>query len=113
MASQRSESVSEPPFSLTAWARCLWPFSTITMAPSTIVPMVIAMPPKDMILAFSPWNRITINAMRIPSGKVMIATKAERTCNRNSTTTRLTITSSCIKEVFKPSTALSMRSPRS
>ena len=35
--------------------RCLWAFSIITTAASTIAPTAIAMPPSDMILAFTPW----------------------------------------------------------
>ena len=92
---QRSLSLSLAPFSFVACARCLCAFSTITMAPSTIVPMVMAIPPKDIILAFKPCHFITINAIRIPIGRVIIATKAERTCSKNKITTKLTTANSC------------------
>ncbi|CKR34412.1 Uncharacterised protein [Mycobacterium tuberculosis] len=34
---------------------CLWAFSIITTAASTIAPMAMAMPPSDMMLALTPW----------------------------------------------------------
>ena len=113
MTSHRSLSCSCLPFSFTASAKRLWAFSTMTMAPSTMVPMVMAIPPRDMILASSPCIRMTINAIKIPRGRVMIATKAERACSKKRITTKLTIKSSCIKEIFRLSTALSIRSPLS
>jgi hypothetical protein len=54
----------------------LWRFSTITIAASIIAPMAIAMPPSDMILAFRPSIRMARMAMRIPIGRVRIATSA-------------------------------------
>src|SRR5574338_642549 len=49
---------------------CLWRFSTITMLASIIAPMAIAMPPRLMMFALSPSNRMARNAMRIPIGGV-------------------------------------------
>ena len=113
MVAQCSSVLSSLPFSSAARANRLWAFSTMTIAPSTIVPIVIAIPPNDIILAFRPWKRITRNAISMPIGKVMMATIAERACNRNRNTTMLTMTSSCINEVLRLSTARSIRSPRS
>ena len=39
-----------------------WTFSIITIAASTIVPIAIAMPPIDMMLALMPCRCITVNA---------------------------------------------------
>src|SRR3546814_20348208 len=36
---------------------CLWAFSIMTIAASTIAPMAIAMPPNDMLLALMPLDR--------------------------------------------------------
>ena len=70
-------------------------FSIMTIAASTIAPTAIAMPPNDIILAFSPWKCMTIKAIHNPSGNEIIATSAERTCQRNSAqTTATTINSS-------------------
>jgi hypothetical protein len=33
---------------------CLWAFSIMTTAASTMAPMAMAMPPSDMMLAFTP-----------------------------------------------------------
>ena len=38
-----------------ARSRCLWAFSTMTMPASIMVPMAMAMPPSDMMLALMPW----------------------------------------------------------
>ena len=50
-------------------------FSTITIAPSTIAPMAIAIPPRLMMFALTPLVRITMKEMRIPIGSVAIATR--------------------------------------
>ena len=61
------------------FSMCLCMFSIITIAPSVIAPIAIAIPPKDIILAFTPCQYITIKAINIPIGKVIIATSDERT----------------------------------
>ena len=87
-----------------------WAFSTITIEASTIAPMAIAMPPSDMILAVIPWPAIIINAANIPSGKVIIATRALRACNRKRkvirATIRLSSKSLCSKYSTEPSMSL-------
>lgn len=59
-----------------ARSRCLCMFSIITIAASTIAPMAIAIPPKLMIFAFTPIQRMIINEIRIPNGSVTIASEA-------------------------------------
>ena len=112
-ARQRSSRLSNEPLSRSAYSRCLCVFSIITMAPSTIAPIVIAIPPRDIILALSPWIFITINAIKIPIGKVTIATNADLACNKNKIQTRLTTMNSSSNFSVRLSTALSIRSPRS
>src|SRR5204863_29309 len=68
----------------------LWAFSTMIMAESTIAPMAIAMPPRDMIFEVRCiWN-IGRNESRMAMGRVIIATRAERMCQRNTRQTRAT-----------------------
>ncbi len=69
---------------------CLCAFSTITRLASTITPMAMAMPPRLMMLALMPSRYITPSAMRMPTGTVTTATKALRTCRRNTITMRAT-----------------------
>ena len=51
-------------------------FSTITIAPSTSMPIPIAMPPRDMRLAEIPNNRIPIMAIRAQRGNERATIKA-------------------------------------
>ena len=53
-------------------------FSIMTIAASTMAPMAMAMPESDMMLASTPWTRMTRKAAMTPSGKVTMATSAER-----------------------------------
>ena len=39
---------------------CLWAFSIMMIAASTIAPMAMAMPPSDMMLALMPCQRMTM-----------------------------------------------------
>jgi hypothetical protein len=39
---------------------CLCAFSIMTTAASTIAPIAIAMPPSDMMFAFTPWYDMTM-----------------------------------------------------
>ncbi len=80
---------SRPSFSRKC-SRLLCAFSTMMMAASTIAPMAMAMPPKDMMLEVSPSQSIGRNESRMAMGKVMIATRAERTCQRKTRQTRAT-----------------------
>jgi hypothetical protein len=83
------------------------------MAASTIAPMAIAMPPRLMMFAFTPIQRITTNEMRMPSGRVTIATSAERTCTRKRTATPATISDSSSSLPSRLAMARWMRSERS
>ncbi len=64
-------------------SRCLWAFSIITIAASTIAPMAMAMPPRLMMLELMPSARMAMKAIRTPTGSMMMATSALRTCSRN------------------------------
>ncbi len=69
-------------------------FSIMTIAASTIAPTAIAIPPSDMMFAFTPWYCITMNAISTPSGSVTIATNPERRWNRKARQTTATTTNS-------------------
>ncbi len=56
MTPQRSCPVrSRPGCASCQRSRCLCAFSIITTAASTMAPTAMAMPPSDMMLAFTPW----------------------------------------------------------
>ncbi len=94
-------------------SRCLCAFSTITTAASTMAPIAMAMPPRDMMFALIPWWYITMNETRMPSGSVRIATKALRTWKRKSTQTSATMAISSRSFSCSVSTARSMSPARS
>ena len=77
-------------FSPCAWRSAMRrkAFSTITTAPSTIMPMPIARPASDIRLAERPNCCMPMNAISIASGRATMTTSAERSSprNRNSTT---------------------------
>ena len=83
-----------------ARSRCLWAFSIMTMAASTMAPIAIAMPPRLMMLEPMPSSFIAANAISTPTGNIRIATSALRTWSRNtmqtSATTRLSSNSVCL-----------------
>ena len=60
------------------FSMCLCMFSIITIAPSVMAPIAMAMPPKDIILALTPCQYMMINDTRIPIGKLTTATIDER-----------------------------------
>ncbi|EWS62753.1 hypothetical protein Y695_04016 [Hydrogenophaga sp. T4] len=79
MTRQRgSPSSVSPGCSCAQRSRCLCAFSIITTAASTMAPMAMAMPPSDMMLAFTPCCCITMKAARMPSGNETMATRALR-----------------------------------
>ena len=49
----------------------------MTMAPSIKAPMAMAIPPRDMILAFKPCRFMMMKAIRTLIGMVMMATRAD------------------------------------
>ena len=57
---------------------CLCIFSIITIAPSVIAPIAIAIPPNDIILALMPCIYMMMNDTNIPNGRVTTATIDER-----------------------------------
>jgi len=56
----------------------LWAFSTITTAASTITPMAMAMPPRDMMLEVRPRYNIGMKAMIMAAGSITMATSELR-----------------------------------
>ncbi len=100
-------------FSSIARSRCLCMFSIMTIAPSIIAPIAIAMPPRLMMSAPRPRVRMAMKAMRIPSGSVRITTSALRTCTRKSTVTSATTRDSSSSLPFSVPIARWIRSERS
>ena len=74
-----------------ARSRCLCAFSIMTIAASTIAPIAMAMPPRLMMLEPRPSAFMAANAMSTPTGSIRIATRALRTCSRNTMQTSATI----------------------
>ena len=101
MTRQRSSPAGSPPCSCFQASSFLCAFSIITTAASTIAPIAIAMPPSDMMLAFTPWRRITTNAASTPSGSDTTATSDERRCSRNARQTRATTANSSTSLPFR------------
>ncbi len=106
MASSR-----EPPAG--SRSTCLWAFSIITMAASTMAPMAIAMPPRLMMFEFIPSSRIAMKAISTPTGSITMATSALRTCSRNTMHTAATMMLSSSSVRFSVSMARWISSERS
>ncbi|KAA8636973.1 hypothetical protein FZN37_004374 [Enterobacter hormaechei] len=102
-----------PGLSACQCSRCLCAFSIMTTAASTMAPTAMAMPPSDMMLALTPWYRITRKAAITPSGSEMIATNAERRWNRNTRHTTATTMNSSISLCVRLSTARLIKPDRS
>ena len=66
------------------------------MAESTIAPIAIAIPPSDMMLEVTFIHHIGMNDRIIAIGRVMIATRDERTCHKKTTQTNATMMLSSI-----------------
>ncbi|MNQ75888.1 hypothetical protein D3C85_906970 [compost metagenome] len=92
---------------------CLWTFSIITMAPSTMAPMAMAMPPRDMMLALIPCRCMTIKATRIAMGNEITTTRDERRWNRKARQTSTTTANSSSSLPERLSMARWIRSDRS
>mmetsp|Transcript_30101 Transcript_30101/g.54779 ORF Transcript_30101/g.54779 Transcript_30101/m.54779 type:complete len:279 (+) Transcript_30101:1250-2086(+) len=101
-----------PPDSF-AWARSRKAFSTMTTAPSTIIPVPIANPASDIRLAERPNWFISRKAMSMASGRVTMTTTAERTSPRNRNRTIATSTepsTRALSAVFNALATISVRS---
>jgi hypothetical protein len=96
-----------------ARSRCLCAFSIITIAASIIAPIAIAIPPRLMMLALMPSQRMAMNAISTPTGSIKIATSALRACIRNTTQTTATISASSASVRFRVSIARSISCERS
>jgi len=95
------------------WESRRKPFSTITTAPSTIMPMPMASPASDIRLAERLKCCISRKAISMASGRVTITTSAERTSprNRKSTmATRIEPSTSALSAVFMAFSTMSVRS---
>ena len=92
---------------------CLWAFSIMTMAASTMAPTAMAMPPRLIMLALSPCLSIIIKLMNTPSGRVKIPTRALRKWNKKMMHTRATMILSSMRVFFRLLIALSIRDERS
>ena len=92
---------------------CLWRFSIITIAASIMAPMAMAIPPSDMILALTPMNLVAARAMRMPRGRVEIATSALRAWSRKMMHTTATMSDSSISVRPRVRIARLMREERS
>ena len=75
--------------------------------------MEMAMPPRDMMLMFSPSSWNGMNARMTEMGIVRIGTMALGKCQRKIRMTIETTMISSISLLFRPSTARSIRSDRS
>ncbi|MGY4348938.1 hypothetical protein ACVWXM_005405 [Bradyrhizobium sp. GM7.3] len=75
-----------------ARSRCLWAFSIMTMAASTMAPIAIAMPPRLMMLEPRPNSFMAPKAIKTPTGSIRMATSALRTCSRKTMQTSATTT---------------------
>ena len=73
----------------------------------------MAMPPNDMMSAPTPTPRMATNAMRMPIGRVRIATSAELACSRKTTHTSATMIDSSTNFPLRVSMARSIRLLRS
>jgi hypothetical protein len=96
-----------------AWASSRKAFSTITTAPSTIIPMPMARPASDIRLADMPKRCIMMKAKSIASGSVTITTMAERNSPRNRnriTATRIEPSIRALVDVFSALSTISVRS---
>ena len=88
-------------------------FSTMTTAPSTIMPIPIARPANDMRFADKPALSIQMKAISIASGRVTITTSAERISPRNKNRTTATSNEPSTSARTAVSTALLTNSVRS
>ncbi|MNZ38887.1 hypothetical protein D3C78_563710 [compost metagenome] len=87
---------------------CLWAFSIITTAASTMAPMAMAIPPRDMMLALTSCFCMMMKATSTPTGSETMATSDERRCQRNSTQTSATTMNSSTSLWLRFSTARSI-----
>ncbi len=71
-------------------SRNLCAFSTMMIAASTMAPMAMAMPPKRHDVGGQPHQMHRQEERRMATGSVMMATRAERTCQRKTRQTSAT-----------------------
>jgi hypothetical protein len=78
------------------------------MAASIMAPIAIAIPPKDMMLEVCPSKKSGTNDKMIAIGSVIIATSADRTCQRKTIQTNATTMLSSMSFSRRVSMALLM-----
>ena len=88
-----------------ARSRCLWAFSIMTIAASTMAPIAMAMPPRLMMLELSPNKCMAVSAISTPIGNMTMATSALLACMRNTMQTSATMMLSSIRVRFRLSMA--------
>ncbi len=71
-------------------------FSTTMMAASTIAPMAMAIPPRDMMFAVSPICFMGMNAATTAMGRSSVGIRVDRKCSRKTRMTAATAISSSI-----------------
>ncbi len=94
-------------------ARARLAFSTMIMVASTMAPIAIAMPERDMILAVSPIICIGINEISTAMGSPMRGMSAERKCPKKIMITSATAIISSTRVCLSVSMARKIRSERS
>ena len=94
-------------------SRCLWAFSIMMIAASTIAPIAMAMPPSDMMFELRPCPYMIEMEASTAIGRMTIATSALRRCIRNSRQIRATTMLSSMSFVSSVRTARSIRAVRS
>ena len=104
-------SLGEPSAALRSM--CLWRFSTMTIAASIIAPMAMAIPPRLMMFALRPSSFMESSAMRMPMGRVTMATSALFACRRKITVTSATMIDSSSSFPFSVAMARSISPDRS
>jgi len=77
----------------------------MTIAASTSVPIAMAMPPRDMMLALMPCSRMTTKAESTAIGVTITTISPERTWNRNTRHTSATTMNSSSSLRLRLSTA--------
>ena len=83
------------------------------MPASTIVPIATAIPPSDIMFRLRPCRCMTMKAIRMPTGSVMMATSPLRKWTRKRMQTSATITNCWINASCKLSTERSISVERS
>ena len=113
IAAIRSSSSNCRPCLLSSLCMALCAFSIMTMEASTMAPMAMAMPPKDIIFEPIPNSFISKKVSPMVSGSTIKTISDERKCMRKRPMMMTTIILSSMSVPLSVSTALEMSSERS